>query len=96
MAIIVTLESKRCVKEESHVRLTTLKERLLETMQEEKVESETVASTPIKSSQPVKETRNQASQETYLTNELIQSQTIHPMVGMGDLTPYDFLPAEIS
>ncbi|MGI6154479.1 MAG: ATP-dependent RecD-like DNA helicase [Enterococcus lemanii] len=87
---------QRCVKEESHVRLTTLKERLLETMQEEKVESETVASTPIKSSQPVKETRNQASQETYLTNELIQSQTIHPMVGMGDLTPYDFLSTEVS
>ncbi len=106
---------QKCVMQESHVRLTTLKERLLETMPVGKEDPQAmkpplvkdqVTEVAIEESVPeeiavkelvVKKTAKEVYQKAEvvdLTNESVEARAIDPMIGMGDLTPYDFLLIE--
>ena len=106
---------QKCVMQESHVRLTTLKERLLETMPVGKegpqamkppLVKDQVTEVAIEESVPeeiavkelvVKKTAKEVYQKAEvvdLTNESVEARAIDPMIGMGDLTPYDFLLIE--
>lgn len=106
---------QKCVTQESHVRLTTLKERLLETLLVQEVRPKVIdtplvkeklgglttegepkgtAAEEIALQEVAKEVAQKEEEAPDLTNESIQARTIDPLIGMGDLTPYDFLSIE--
>lgn len=84
----------RCVQQESNLRATTLKERLLEV----EGKGRTLASPSTKEvvenhADKVEETTQDyasESKESILTLELIESRAIDPMIGMGDVTPQEY------
>ncbi|EOT51465.1 RecD/TraA family helicase [Enterococcus sulfureus ATCC 49903] len=84
----------RCVQQESNLRATTLKERLLEV----EGKGRTLAPPSTKEvvenhADKVEETTQDyasESKESILTLELIESRAIDPMIGMGDVRPQEY------
>ncbi|MHC5269753.1 SF1B family DNA helicase RecD2 [Enterococcus sp. LJL98] len=88
---------QRSIEQESHIRLTALKERILgeeiavSVVREEKQEAASSNGRTVKD-MPVEIVEETAEAPDYLTIEMVQKAQVDPMIGMENLSPFDFMP----
>lgn len=94
---------QRSIEQESHVRLTALKSRLLgTTLGESEVahpdthqKGQTVDTPTVKDPEETLSTndvpRKTPVEETILTIQMVEEEQVDPMIGMGEISPFDFL-----
>ena len=94
---------QRSIEQESHVRLTALKTRLLGTtlgksevaLSDTHQKGHTVDTPIVKDPEETLSTndlpRKTPVEETILTNQMVEEEQVDPMIGMGEISPFDFL-----
>lgn len=84
---------QQSIQQESHIRQTSLKERIFEVLPQ--VVDETlkrpVSQIEITESTPRNAEKEQETLPTYLTSQMVIQQQVDPMIGMEELSPYDFM-----
>ena len=96
---------QRSIEQESHIRLTALKERILGenpvtaqrgVTEEKGIVTEQGMPEIIGKEQPElpevrKEKQTSHPKGTYLTNQMVEEEEVDPMIGMANVSPFDFL-----